>query len=106
MTEFMDQNRSCGAGSYLVPGQRVGTLTVDDEASPLVGLAYFTVRDGKRIASEMPIRISPDTDDRERFGALRASVRQVSSLPVSFDAMFAKAQHEGGATESTEPPAV
>jgi len=46
-------------------------------------VAYFTVRDGKRLEKGQPIQVTPDTVERERFGGIKGKVTRVSPLPVS-----------------------
>ena len=52
-------------------------------AGPLVGLAYFTIGDGKRIQPGMKIMITPDTVKREEFGGIWGSVTSVSAFPIT-----------------------
>jgi len=70
-------------GDFLSPGDRVVSMEVTEVSSPLIGLIYFTVRDGKRLRSAMPIQVTPDTVERERSGSIRGSISSVSDFPVT-----------------------
>jgi HlyD family secretion protein len=54
-----------------------------DAAGELLGVTYFKVRDGKRVERGMPVRITPDTVERERHGGILARVTEVSPFPVT-----------------------
>lgn len=73
-------------GQVLAPGARIGTIIEEDQSSPLVCLAYFTVKDGKRIGPQMRARVAPDPVQRERFGSLVGSVASVTPFPISKEA--------------------
>jgi HlyD family secretion protein len=72
-------------GRFLGPGDRLGAMEVSDPSSALMSVSFFRVRDGKRLRSGMPIHITPDTAERERFGSIRGRVKTVSSYPVSVE---------------------
>ena len=54
-----------------------------------LAMAYFPIKDGKQIKSEMPIAITPDTVQRERFGGIVGQVTAVSPLPVTVEGTVA-----------------
>ena len=70
-------------GAVLGAGDRLGTLEVIDTESPLISLTYFRVRDGKRLEPGQPIRVTPDTVERERYGSIEGVVQAVSAFPVT-----------------------
>jgi HlyD family secretion protein len=70
-------------GQVLQPGQRLGSLAVEDPASRLVGVSYFPIKAGKKIQPGMRIHVAPDTAPRERFGSLLGTVTAVSPFPVT-----------------------
>lgn len=72
-------------GTFLDPGERLGAMEVRDPSSTLKSVTYFSVKDGKRLRPGMPIQVTPDTVERERFGSIRGVVRSVSSFPVSVE---------------------
>jgi HlyD family secretion protein len=74
---------SATVGEFLEPGARVGSMAVNDPASPLVSLTYFTVRDGKRLDPGLRIHVTPDTVERERFGSIVGRVTSLSAFPVT-----------------------
>ncbi|WP_243147523.1 NHLP bacteriocin system secretion protein [Scytonema sp. UIC 10036] len=74
---------SSAIGQVVNPGTRLGTLQTQAPGTPqLTGIAYFDVKDGKRIKPGMQIQITPDTVKRERFGGIVARVKSVSAYPV------------------------
>lgn len=85
-------------GQYLRAGERLGTLTTERPSDPALGVAYFSVRDGKRITEGMPIQLTPDTVDRQRFGGIVGRVRSISAYPVS----LAEAERTVGGRELAE----
>ncbi len=72
-------------GQVLAVGGRLLTLEADGAETPLISISYFPVRDGKKIQPGMPIQITPDTVERERFGGIVGSVISVSPIPVTKD---------------------
>lgn len=72
-------------GSILAAGDRLGAMEITDPSSTLKSVTYFHVKDGKRLRAGMPIHVTPDTVERERFGSIRGVVRTVSSFPVSVE---------------------
>jgi HlyD family secretion protein len=67
---------------------RLGSLEVEDSASPLVGLTYFPIKTGKKVQAGMRVLLAPDTVERERFGSLLATVTSVSAFPVTKEGML------------------
>ena len=70
-------------GQIVNPGTRLGTIDAKGQASQMVGVTYFAVKDGKQIKPGMPIQITPDTVKRERFGGIVGSITSVSAFPVT-----------------------
>ncbi|MEK6236505.1 MAG: HlyD family efflux transporter periplasmic adaptor subunit, partial [Planctomycetales bacterium] len=70
-------------GQIIGPGSRVGTIEVDDPNAVLVNLAYFSIKDGKKIKPGDQVRIAPATVQRERHGSLIGEVTKVSEFPVT-----------------------
>ncbi|HBB34607.1 MAG TPA: NHLP bacteriocin system secretion protein [Cyanobacteria bacterium UBA8803] len=71
-------------GQVVSPGTRLGTLKTQEQGKvQLTSIAYFDVKDGKRIKPEMKMQITPDTVKRERFGGIVATVKSVSPYPVT-----------------------
>jgi len=71
------------AGEFLEAGDPLGTMEATDATGELMGVGYFRVRDGKRVEPGMPVRITPDTVERERYGGLLGRVTEVSPFPVT-----------------------
>jgi HlyD family secretion protein len=72
-------------GQVLPVGGRLLTLEAEEPESSLVSISYFPVRDGKKIQPGMPIQITPDTVERERYGGILGTVVSVSPSPVTKD---------------------
>ncbi|MGD1901790.1 MAG: NHLP bacteriocin system secretion protein [Geitlerinemataceae cyanobacterium] len=70
-------------GQVLQAGSQLGRLQYDTTDASLVAIGYFAVADGKRIEPTMPIQVTPDTVQRERFGGIIGEVERVSELPVT-----------------------
>lgn len=86
-------------GEQLAMGERLGKIEIDDPSAKLMVLAYFTVRDGKRLASpgeDLRFRITPATVERERFGSIEGRIVRVSDYPVT----TAAAAHQIGDLET------
>jgi hypothetical protein len=49
----------------------------------IVAINYFSLNDGQEIQAGMPIQITPDTVQRERFGGAIATINSVSTLPMT-----------------------
>lgn len=69
--------------SVLNPGDRLGSIKVDDVSDSISSVAYFPVGDGKKIQSGMKIYITPDSVRRERFGGIVGTVTKVSAFPIT-----------------------
>ncbi|MNX83562.1 hypothetical protein D3C86_1153320 [compost metagenome] len=76
-----------GVGQMVAAGMRVGTLAETDPDQPLVGVMYFPVKEGKKIAEDMRVQITPDTVQRALYGGITGKVRSVSLLPLSKEAI-------------------
>ena len=73
-------------GQQLAVGERIGKMEIDDPDAELMALAYFDIKSGKKVEVGMPIRISPSTVERERFGGIKGNVTRVSEFPVTVEA--------------------
>jgi len=76
-------------GQVVQPGSRLGNMRVGNGERLGLAMAYFPIKDGKQIKPEMPISITPDTVQRERFGGIVGKVNAVSPLPVSAEGTVA-----------------
>jgi len=72
-----ERNQSAGASP--------GAGEVEQADRKLWGVLYFDVQAGKRIRPGMPVLVTPETAERERFGGMLATVETVSDLPVTRD---------------------
>lgn len=70
-------------GQVVQPGSRLGNMRVGSQEKLSLAIAYFPIKDGKQIKPELPISITPDTVQRERFGGIVGKVTAVSPLPVT-----------------------
>ncbi|QSV54992.1 MAG: NHLP bacteriocin system secretion protein [Dolichospermum sp. UKL201] len=71
------------AGQVVQPGTRLGTFKVGNGNDYPSITAYFLIKDGKQIRSNMPISVTPDTVQRERFGGILSKITSVSALPIT-----------------------
>ncbi|MCP5157278.1 MAG: NHLP bacteriocin system secretion protein [Ectothiorhodospiraceae bacterium] len=91
-----------GPGQIVAAGQRIGAVEAIDPEGKLVGVAYFSVGDGKKIVEGMEVRITPSTVERERFGSMKAVVTSASTFPVTTDAVASVIGHREVAGELTQ----
>jgi HlyD family secretion protein len=78
---------TAAVGQFLSAGQRIGSIETQDPGGELMAVAFFQVKDGKKVSPDMDIRICPTTVQRERFGSIVGSVSTVSRFPVSTEAV-------------------
>lgn len=76
-------------GQVVQPGSRLGNMRIGGEEKLGLAMAYFQIKDGKQIKPEMPISITPDTVQRERFGGIVGKVTEVSPLAVTAEGTVA-----------------
>jgi HlyD family secretion protein len=74
---------TAGEGKVITRGQRLGTIDTGKESRTLEAVAYFKVKDGKRLKPGMALFLTPATVMRERFGSVVARITSVSRFPVS-----------------------
>lgn len=70
-------------GQLVQPGERLGTIEVDEPDSELKCLLYLPVKDGKRITEGMKVHVTPSTVQRERDGAIVGRVSKCSKFPIT-----------------------
>lgn len=70
-------------GQIVSAGTPIATMLVEASSEPMVGITYFTLKDGQKIKPGMEIKITPDTVERSRFGAILGKVTSVSPFPVT-----------------------
>jgi HlyD family secretion protein len=75
-------------GQVLGMGLRVGTIEMDDPNGRLTNLAFFSVRDGKRIAIGSQAHVTPTTVQREREGSIIGTVHRVSPFPITQESVI------------------
>ena len=76
-------------GQILTPGQQIGSIESNSSPNGLIAVAYFPMKDGKKIKSGMQTRITPTTIKRERYGSIIGEITSVSSVPRSTDSIAA-----------------
>ncbi|MEO1560739.1 MAG: NHLP bacteriocin system secretion protein, partial [Cyanobacteria bacterium J06632_19] len=70
-------------GQVVNPGTKIATIDTQGSGGKMVAITYFPVKDGKKIKPGMPIQITPDTVQRERFGGIIGKVVSVSPFPIT-----------------------
>jgi HlyD family secretion protein len=94
---------TAATGERVTKGARLGTVDTRDESrDEMEAVAYFKVKDGKRMKPGMTLRLTPATVQRERYGSLIAVVTGVSDLPVSVDGAAAVVGNAAVARELTK----
>jgi HlyD family secretion protein len=73
-------------GEVIGSGTRLGTIDVSKTTGKLVGVTYFSVKDGKKIQPDMMVQITPQTVKRERFGGIIGTVSSISQFPITKEA--------------------
>ena len=73
-------------GAVVSVGTTVCTMRVDAKDNNLIGVMYIPVEKGKRVQPGMTIQLSPNGVDVSETGNLLATVRSVSTYPVSMQA--------------------
>jgi HlyD family secretion protein len=74
---------STAIGQIINPTTGLGSISIDAGNADLVALTYFSVPDGKRMTPGMSVQVTPATVERERFGGIVGSVKQISPFPVT-----------------------
>ena len=78
-------------GSVLSAGMTVCTMRVNAaKSNALTGVLYIPVEKGKRVEPGMKIQLAPNGVDISETGSLLATVRSVSTYPVSMQAASKK----------------
>ncbi|MGK7941440.1 MAG: NHLP bacteriocin system secretion protein, partial [Crocosphaera sp.] len=55
-------------GDIIETGERLGGMSLKNNSSQMIGVAYFPIGEGKKVQVGMKVQITPDTVKRERFG--------------------------------------
>jgi HlyD family secretion protein len=76
-----------GPGQIVNIGQRIGSIETEDDEGKLMGVAFFAVGDGKKLAKEGQLRLTPTTVERQRFGSIVGDIVSVSAFPVTTEAV-------------------
>jgi HlyD family secretion protein len=74
---------SATAGQLVTQGARVATVEVNSIDEKLKSLAYFKIKDGKRIRPGDRITVTPTNVERERWGSIVGTVEEVGPFPVT-----------------------
>ena len=91
-------------GAIVDPGQAVASIRTG--TTELEVLLYVPPAEGKQVEVGMHALVSPATVRREEFGAIRGTVKSISSFPVSLEGMVAVLQNVNLARSFSEdgPP--
>jgi len=68
-----------GTGDVVRRGSSVAVVS-DAGDGRLRCYAFFPLSEGKRVRAEMPTRVEPSVADRERYGSIRGSVRDIEPV--------------------------
>ena len=86
-------------GAVLAPGASV--LSIESGAEELEMLIYLPSIGGKRVAPGMEVLVSPSTARREKYGAMKGVVEEVSAFPASLESIVAMLQNRALAESMT-----
>jgi len=76
------------------PGQMVqvgaSLLEIDKSrpSDPLISLAFFPVKDGKRLQIGQRVRVTPSTTQAQRHGGIVGTIVEIQPLPVNRDTLL------------------
>lgn len=70
-------------GALINRGARLGSLDTRSPEDRVEAVAFFTLKDGKRIKPGMTLRLTPATADIQRHGSLLSVVESVSEYPLT-----------------------
>ncbi|MEM9488738.1 MAG: NHLP bacteriocin system secretion protein [Myxococcota bacterium] len=70
-------------GERVGKGAVLGSIDTRTDADELAAVAYFKLRDGKKIEPGMTIRLTPAVAEHDRFGGIVGTVESVSEYPVT-----------------------
>jgi HlyD family secretion protein len=76
-------------GQVVQPGSRLGAMRVGNSEESMNAIAFFTIKDGKKLQKKMPVSITPETVQRERYGGIVGQITIVSPLPVTREGIVA-----------------
>jgi HlyD family secretion protein len=71
---------SVSSGQMVQQGMRLATIAENDSQARLKNIAYFKIRDGKRIRKGDRILVTPSNVERERFGSIVGTVEKEPSV--------------------------
>ena len=74
---------SASNGQVLQAGTRIGAIASQEQSAQLMSIAFFPIAEGKKIQAGMELQVTPTTVQRERFGGIIGTVREVSAFPVT-----------------------
>lgn len=91
-----------GPGQIVNAGQRIGSIEIENLEGELMGVAFFAVGDGKKLAEGGELRLTPATVERQRFGSIVGDIESVSAFPVTADAVSSMVGNAEVAQEITQ----
>jgi HlyD family secretion protein len=71
------------AGQLVGKGTRLATIDVEKPDEELMNLAFFRIRDGKRIRPGARVLVSPSNIERERYGSIQGEVVGLTPFPIT-----------------------
>lgn len=74
---------SAKPGERLDAGASIVTLSAQGDATPLVGVMFLPVSEGKKITPGMTVQLTPTTVKREEYGGIQGQVFEVSKFPLT-----------------------
>ncbi|WOB45833.1 NHLP bacteriocin system secretion protein [Thermoleptolyngbya oregonensis NK1-22] len=74
---------SAKPGERMEAGASILTLSAQGDATPLVGVMFLPVSEGKKIMPGMAVQLTPTTVKREEYGGIQGRVFEVSKFPLT-----------------------
>lgn len=74
-------------GELVSKGVTLGTIDTRTATATLAAVAYFKMKDGKKIEPGMTIRLTPAIVEEARFGGIIGTVTAVSEYPVTTEGL-------------------
>lgn len=71
------------SSQYIETGTRIGTIQTTSTDDQPISLSFFQVGDAERIQPKMRMEITPDIEQRERYGGIVATVLTVSQEAIT-----------------------
>lgn len=87
-------NRQINQGEVVQPGTTLYSMTTQTDRNDLESIAFFSAGDGKRLKTDLRVRIIPDNTKQQRHGGIEGRVVSIRRLPVTEAALVKRLGHQ------------